>query len=159
MDTTHDLNCDCDTSAPGRARAWLRDLLGTTLPPGTARDEFSDDAELCLSELVANAVQAGCTRISLRCSLNADLIRVSVTDDAPGQPQPRSPSPSEPRGRGLHLVQALSRNWGVEPAGRGKQVWAELDRPPPARGAQQQTPAWSACTAGAVIERASGAGR
>jgi hypothetical protein len=34
-----------------------------------------------------------------------------------------------PRGRGMHLVQAIADRWGSEDHGGGKRVWLELAPP------------------------------
>jgi hypothetical protein len=41
-------------------------------------------------------------------------------------PRLRHGGPAARSGRGLHLVGALARAWGVEPSADGKTVWAEL---------------------------------
>jgi hypothetical protein len=56
-----------------------------------------------------------------------------VRDDDPVAPKPRPLTSDQPGGRGIPLVAALSRAWGVSPSPRGgKVVWAVLplaDRP------------------------------
>ncbi len=37
--------------------------------------------------------------------------------------------PSDPHGRGLAIVDSLSRAWGVQHRPRGKQVWANVAIP------------------------------
>jgi hypothetical protein len=39
---------------------------------------------------------------------------------------PGNPRPTDPKGRGLLVVAALSREWGVSAADGTKQVWAEI---------------------------------
>jgi hypothetical protein len=53
-------------------------------------------------------------------------MRLSVRDWSVTPPVLRHPEPTESRGRGLLLVGALARHWGVEPGPDGKTVWAEL---------------------------------
>ncbi|WP_243740570.1 ATP-binding protein [Streptomyces sp. 8K308] len=119
-----------------RARAALHAILG-----GWHLDqEVIDTAELVLSELVTNAVQApvvgGCARVEVRIShLVADgLLRLAVSDAGAGCPQPREPDAEATGGRGLLLVAALTHRWGWETRadGPGKTVWAELKAPAPA---------------------------
>jgi anti-sigma regulatory factor (Ser/Thr protein kinase) len=88
-----------------------------------------EDAALCVSELVTNAVRAGSTGMTLCVELTAATLRLSLLDDAPGSPRLRDPDWTNPRGRGLRIIAALSDAWGVEPRETGKEVWARLRWP------------------------------
>jgi anti-sigma regulatory factor (Ser/Thr protein kinase) len=118
----------CEASAPHQARRWTIELLRSQLGDDPDAAELLGDAVLCVSELVTNAVAAGCSTLSLALSVDDQAVRVSVHDDAPGQPTPREAGPGDRSGRGLRLVEAVSRRWGVDALGRGKAVWAELSR-------------------------------
>ncbi|MBV9943904.1 MAG: MEDS domain-containing protein [Solirubrobacterales bacterium] len=85
-----------------------------------------EDIQLVVSELATNAViHAGSPfSVSVRCE--DDAIRISVQDSSATWPQLRGPGLAARSGRGLHLVGAVARDWGVEPARDGKTVWAEL---------------------------------
>ncbi|MFF4961916.1 ATP-binding protein [Streptomyces sp. NPDC001222] len=111
-----------------RARALLRDQAASWKLP----DEVTEAAVLLLSELMTNAyrharVSPG-REIRARCVLEADRLRVSVTDANDTLPTPRQAAPDDESGRGLALVAALAEKWGAEPraAGIGKTVWFEL---------------------------------
>jgi anti-sigma regulatory factor (Ser/Thr protein kinase) len=91
------------------------------------------DAELVVSELLTNAIQAGCSTAVVNVSLHPSHVLLSVQDDAPGQPQSRLPLPEDEHGRGLHVVGQLVRRWGVRRIEGGKEVWAELAYPPGVR--------------------------
>lgn len=80
-----------DTDAPARARSWARETV--------TEPALVDDVVLCISELVANAVQAGCTRICLNYTSDSDQARLSVADDAPTMPSQRPLDPDATRGR------------------------------------------------------------
>jgi anti-anti-sigma factor len=85
--------------------------------------EVRDRAELLVSELATNAVLHARTEFSVVVTSAVEAIRVAVTDSGEGQPERRSPSGLEPRGRGLQIVDALSDHWGVEEAApTGKSV-------------------------------------
>src|SRR3954451_7002193 len=118
----------CELSAPLRARRWTAECLRGQLGDAADAGGLLDDTLLCVSELVTNAVAAGCSTMTLQVSVDDHVVRVSVLDDAPGLPVPQQPRPDDRSGRGLRLVEALSRRWGVDPAASGKEVWAELPR-------------------------------
>lgn len=122
----HDLTCE--TSAPGRARHWITERLHAALRDDPDAGRLVEDAVLCASELVTNALQAGCTAVTLRLHTDERSVRVSLIDDAPGQPEPRVSGPLDLSGRGLMIIDAVSRTWGVDRADSGKEVWVELGR-------------------------------
>lgn len=84
------------------------------------------DAEVIVSELLTNAINAKCASTEVMLSAQDDSVRIEVHDDADGSPEVRQPRATDNHGRGLQIVSALSRDWGVEQSGRGKSVWAEL---------------------------------
>jgi anti-sigma regulatory factor (Ser/Thr protein kinase) len=95
-------------------------------------DELNDDAGLVLSELFTNAVRytrSGSVSCEYRVGTDG-LIRVEVADEGggEGEPLPRVADTDDECGRGLLLVTALSRAWGVRAveSGNGRVVWAEL---------------------------------
>jgi hypothetical protein len=79
--------------------------------------------------LVTNAIRAGCTEVDVVLEVHGDHLRVSAADDAPGEPQPVAAGPRDSHGRGLAVVEHLSRAWGVQKSLSGKQVWADLAIP------------------------------
>lgn len=88
---------------------------------------YREDAILLLSELVANSALHAKTEIGVRIELKPDCLRLSVTDGSPREPVLRHYSDQSTTGRGLTLVTALARRWGVDPnPGGGKTVWAEV---------------------------------
>ena len=122
--------CDrrCDTSAPSRARRFVADSLRSELS-GPAVEGSVDVAVVVVSELVTNAVRAGCAAIAVSLQLHRDHLRVVVFDDAPGRPKPRTAGAGDVRGRGLSIVRAVSRAWGLQVAAAGKRIWAEIALP------------------------------
>ncbi len=91
---------------------------------GTARDAV-DAVQLMVSELATNCIRHTNTAFDITIVRDRREIRIEVTDRAGGTPVMRSPGPSEPTGRGLQIVDMLSKEWGVEQASpaTGKTVW------------------------------------
>ncbi|WP_190181241.1 ATP-binding protein [Streptomyces naganishii] len=88
-----------------------------------------DAAELVVSELSANAVEHarhGSFRVTLRRE-SGDRVRVAVTDKSTAEPVLWPMNAEAEGGRGLALVAALACQWGTEPLGWGKRVWADLE--------------------------------
>lgn len=111
-----------------RARTLLRDQAASWKLP----DEVTETAALLLSELMTNAyrhakVSPG-REIWARCALEADRLRISVSDANDTLPAPRHASLDDESGRGLGLVEALADEWGAEPraGGIGKTIWFTL---------------------------------
>jgi anti-sigma regulatory factor (Ser/Thr protein kinase) len=109
--------------APLAARRFVSSVLGRE--PYRGRAPLAD-AQLVVSELATNAVIHAGSPFSVSISRDGASIRVSVRDWSATPPVVRHPEPTDPRGRGLRLVGALARHWGVEPCPDGKTVWAEL---------------------------------
>ncbi|MEU1946716.1 MULTISPECIES: ATP-binding protein [unclassified Streptomyces] len=96
-----------------------------------ALHDFSDDAELLVSELVTNALRhaGGPIRLTLSlCSVDR-AFRCEVADEDPGQPRVRRACGDDEGGRGLHLLDLLSCCWGSTCSAAGKVVWFELHSP------------------------------
>lgn len=113
----------CDTTQVSVARSWVQHELDSRLPA-----EIVDDATLIVSELLTNAIRAGCTDLSVGLTLEPGCLRLGVTDDAPGLPVMRETAVAEPSGRGLTIVASLADDWGVlpfQPDSR-KLVWATI---------------------------------
>jgi hypothetical protein len=88
-----------------------------------------EDAELLVTELVSNARDRGRPPINLRlCQLPNSLLHIDVEDgDRRHLPRLRASGPGGERGRGLVLVDRLSRGWGFNVTATGKVVWAEMN--------------------------------
>jgi anti-sigma regulatory factor (Ser/Thr protein kinase) len=90
---------------------------------------LADDAELIVSELLTNALlHAGGTAVMVLTREDddeGDGIVVGVWDRSPDMPMPKRPDRLAEKGRGLHLVAALSSKHDHYPSeSGGKVVWA-----------------------------------
>ncbi|MER7462230.1 ATP-binding protein [Streptomyces sp. NPDC097981] len=137
-DIAHEADeCRLLLRATPRGARLARRLVGAQLaawgiPYGCA---LSQDIELVVGELAANAVVHGLVpgrdfEVVLRYDGRRVLVEVS---DARGEKTPpEGLAPADPwsaeGGRGLLVVQALAREWGVAARVPGKTVWAVLGR-------------------------------
>jgi CheY-like chemotaxis protein len=118
------LRLDGDLTSARQARAFTATTLAAWGVTGV-----EDDMLLVVTELVNNAVMHADGDCELRISITPLSLRVEVTDQGAGTPDPLPQSLTRNHGRGLHLVDALTAAWGFEPIdGGGKLVWAELLR-------------------------------
>ncbi|WP_265520975.1 SpoIIE family protein phosphatase [Oerskovia flava] len=126
------------TALSPRSRRWL--LPSEAASIGRARHAVlrtcqawdlgdSANAELVVSELVANGVLHGWGHIALRLFDTGDGLRVEVEDSNPAPPVTTDGHPNRMGGFGMQIVERLA-DWGWRPAGSGKLVWARL-RPSP----------------------------
>ena len=112
--------------AVGQARNFCTRRLTSVLDDRSGAAEVVADAAAIASELVTNAVTAGSSAIELCLGLRPNAVYIEVADDADGTVTPAHPEPTDPKGRGLLVVAALSREWGVTSDEGTKQVWAEV---------------------------------
>jgi len=109
--------------------------------------EICDDAVLCLSEALTNAVLHARPVRPVTVTIHRDLrtLRIEIADAdrsmiirAPGclrgpENQPPENQPPENQldefGRGLQVIDALAARWGVDADDAGKRVWFEQDIP------------------------------
>lgn len=122
----------CDERTIPALRHWAVEQLTKVLPATPASADVVSDAQLVVSELVTNGVRAGCHEMALALAVHPDELVIEVIEDAPGRPQRKRLGPGDDHGRGLVLVEALSRSWGVRELSGRKAVWAVLARSQPA---------------------------
>ena len=113
-------------------------------------NSLAESAELLVSELVTNAVNATAGPdgqvVSLHLSGNATQVLIEVHDADPRPPgpgDPREPGEENSEARdGVLLVAALSTRWDWYPTEDppGKVVWCELTAPPPEPAAPPSAP-------------------
>jgi len=125
---------------------WARCQTKASLKAWQVWPDLIEIAELLVSELVTNAIKTaglppaypansnldGVERISLTLRLLPGRLVIEVFDNDPNPPLPTDASVDAESGRGLMLVQALSKEWGYyfPPAG-GETVFCILGTPPP----------------------------
>ncbi len=114
-------------SSVGEAR---RRLVSDLVAAGIY-DSAVCDVALVFSELLSNALRhagplsgAG-IRVAWR--LDADCVQVSVRDGG-GETRPELAEPAQGAtgGRGLRIVEKLSKNWGTSHDQQGTTVWAQV---------------------------------
>lgn len=145
-------NAPASTGVPsGVAYTWpgvppavrrARHHLHTVLTEWGMRD-LAGDAEVVLAELMTNSVQhargpAGALIETRYAKLAGGALRLEVHDrDDAGRPRMRTATAEDTTGRGLPLVDHLTRQrWGVRSRpGAGKYVWAVVGGPPPGAAA------------------------
>ncbi|MGW0659034.1 ATP-binding protein [Streptodolium elevatio] len=107
------------------ARKFVAHTLDTWALP-----HLREDACLCVSELVTNAVtHAYAVLVNVTLTLHGDRLRIEVTDDEPANPPPNripSPAPDDEGGRGLLLIAALGVASGWTTTLRTKTAWVEF---------------------------------
>jgi len=119
-----------DARTVGHARTIIRDLL-TELD---VRPDLVDDAVLMVSELVTNALLYGDAPYEMAVHAGSREIVCVVVDSGRLLPAPRMPESGDERGRGLHIVAALSdgfygchpQRYLTSPERTGKATWFAL---------------------------------
>ena len=109
----------------GEARRELRRFL-----EHLSRLEWSDAAELAMSEIVTNAALHAHTDIDIRLAALSDRLCVEVRDWNCALPEERSYGVDATTGRGMALVRTLALDCGVRRLADGKVVWFQIGDPP-----------------------------
>ena len=108
------------TTAASMARCAIRDSFAQQL----GRDRIGD-LSLVVSELVTNAVIHGRGAITLKIRVDVDGVYGEVVDEGGGfEWDARERLRDKLNGRGLLIVAALSRRWGIHEG--TTHVWFEL---------------------------------
>lgn len=117
-----------DAATPRAARNFVRDALARW-PVDADLEDLTDSVTLLVSELVTNAVVHAGSDVEVLVRLTAGAAHVEVSDRSEGRVAPRDAAEDDTSGRGLALVEAMSRRWGVRPrSDGGKTVWFEIER-------------------------------
>jgi anti-sigma regulatory factor (Ser/Thr protein kinase) len=86
-----------------------------------------DEIALVVSELAANAVLHAATPFTVALTCTDAAVTIEVEDRNPVLPQVKDHGAAAPTGRGLHIVQQLTKEWGVKPTSDGKVVWVTVE--------------------------------
>ncbi|QXJ22792.1 ATP-binding protein [Actinomadura graeca] len=113
----------------GDARAFARALV-----VDRASDALAETVELVVSELCTNAVEHTASgeedgKFVLEVEMQNGHVRVGVLDMG-AQTRPtvsnQASGADVTSGRGLFIVEAVSKSWGSEPVRVGRRVWADV---------------------------------
>ena len=113
-----------------RAPADARHALADALDEGADADALAN-CSLLLSEVVTNCVVHGGAddgdSIEVAGGMRGATLRVEVAAEGePFEHEPMAVDAEAPGGRGLYLVDALAKNWGVVDRGARTEVWFEV---------------------------------
>jgi anti-sigma regulatory factor (Ser/Thr protein kinase) len=108
-----------DIRSPGEARHFVSGVMRGWGCSRRARDE----AALVVTELAANAVVHAGSGFSVLLHAGGGSVRIAVDDAVPVDPALLVVR----RSRGLGLVAAVTRRWGVDVTPTGKTIWADID--------------------------------
>jgi anti-sigma regulatory factor (Ser/Thr protein kinase) len=84
------------------------------------------DASLVVSELATNAVLHASSPFRVSVDRSIGVVCVAIQDVTPEPAEQQDTGGQDASGRGMVIVEALSRRWGCDALPTGKVVWAEL---------------------------------
>lgn len=115
-----------EPSSAAAARTFVRDMLRRS-----NHTSLEDAALLCVTELVANvSVHTDSSECMVTVKDSDEDVVIEVTDEALEVPAVEPLSDESEHGRGLRIVEALARDWGVlRHSDSGKSVWLQLCDP------------------------------
>lgn len=116
------LSLAADPAAVRHAREFARDCC---VSAGVVQ-EVTDTVLLLMSEAVTNAFVHGRSDARLQVTVTRGGVLVEVGDDNAGHPRQVEQDDEALSGRGVLLMVALARHWGVRDEVRGKTVWFEV---------------------------------
>lgn len=125
-----DWSCATDFAADDSSVSGARDFVSVhLLEHGVAY--LVEDVQLVVSELATNAILHAQTGFMVVLGSVEEEVRLEVLDGSRTGPVLGYARALDVGGRGVAIVDAVSRNWGVvNHASGGKTVWAKFDRDP-----------------------------
>jgi anti-sigma regulatory factor (Ser/Thr protein kinase) len=104
------------------SRAFVREhLIRHDLPL------LADDVTLVVSELATNAILHAASPFTVTIAAYPDTVVLTVKDGSSVSPIRVDAQPDDLAGRGIAIVELVSRDWGVALDASGKGVWAAFD--------------------------------
>jgi anti-sigma regulatory factor (Ser/Thr protein kinase) len=89
--------------------------------------EVLESVAVMVSELSTNALIHACSAFDVLVERTESSVVVAITDWGYGSPELHSPESTEPHGRGLRIVEALSDEWGtLSNSEEAKTIWFRL---------------------------------
>ncbi|MFF6996404.1 ATP-binding protein [Streptomyces sp. NPDC008313] len=104
-------------------REWTRRQL-SSLPWTAEEPETVDSIVLAVSELLTNAHLHARSDARLMLTWDGHCLHVSVHDEDPSLPTPKSPASGAVSGRGINIVRSLADSWDTYCQRHGKTVTA-----------------------------------
>ena len=122
---SHETDLAAHASSASQARAFVsRHLLAHDLA------NMVDDLQLVVSELATNAMLHAQTPFTVSLRAFDATLRLEVLDGSDVVPSMVVAGSLDTYGRGVTIVQTMSRDWGfLSRTSGGKSVWAEFDIP------------------------------
>jgi anti-sigma regulatory factor (Ser/Thr protein kinase) len=108
-------------TAPQDVRSFVRSVLD-----GWGAHSRDGEAEIVASELATNAVRHARSPFVITLTRGSETIRIAVRDTSFERPVHIVRDNCELGGRGVRLVAALAKEWGVVDEVDGKSVWADV---------------------------------
>jgi anti-sigma regulatory factor (Ser/Thr protein kinase) len=117
---SHSLDLSAEPASASLARQFVSaQLVNAGLP------HLVDDLRLVVSELVTNAISHARTPLTVVLERSGPSVTVTVRDCSPSLPLLEAADWMAGGGRGLGIVDVLSRDWGVTSrVGASESVWA-----------------------------------
>ena len=128
MDATSAKRETCSLQPSHNAPAQARRFVNAALSEWGFANVFTD-VPLLASELVTNAVQHVGAEIEVSIRLERDRVRLEVRDQSEHPPVLSDLESTRGGGWGLHIVDGLAADWGIEPGDGAKTIWCEVLRP------------------------------
>ena len=123
----HEIVLAADAASARRARSFVtRQLVEHRLA------YLVDEVRLVASELATNAVVHAATEFTVVLEGEVTSVLLTVRDGSSGSlPRLNIAPATAASGRGLHIVDVVSQEWGVgDPEGAPTSVWARFGRRP-----------------------------
>lgn len=119
-DWSHQIVLQCEAMSAGRARDFVSLHLAAH-----RLSHLVEDIRLVASELATNAMDHARTPFVVTLSMTGGTVLLGVQDGSDAIPVRSASDCMDVHGRGLVIVESLSREWGVGTDDRGfKSVWA-----------------------------------